>query len=272
MNILSVIVTNTRIELARRKAQTPYKALEFYPLYDRNPLPAIDFIFDRKRHGIISEIKKQSPSKGVINNSVNVVEVAKGYERAGASAISVLTENKYFGGQIEDLIAVKCAVNIPVLRKDFIIDEYQVVEAKAIGADIVLLIASVLAPNEIENLARFAKSLGLSVLLEVHDLRELKRSLNPYIDLVGVNNRNLKTFDVSIGRSLDLAPHIPMDFVKVSESGLSDPLVISELKSAGYEGFLIGESFMKHADPAAALETYIQQISRKERLNALLAS
>lgn len=258
MNILDKIVANTRKEVDLRKGDISIPELERSQLFGRTPLDVPEFM--RTKSGIIAEIKKKSPSKGIINDKIDVVEVGKGYEAVGASCISVLTDYEFFGGKMEYLTAVKRAVNIPVLRKDFIIDEYQILEAKAIGADMVLLIASCLDPATLNNLAMFAKSLGLYVLMEVHDREELDRSLNPFLDLVGVNNRNLKTFDVSVDLSIELAEHIPSEFLKVSESGLMDVSVIPKLKEAGYEGFLIGEAFMRHDDPSSELKKYIDQI------------
>lgn len=258
MNILDKIVANTRKEVDLRKGDISIPELERSQLFGRTPLDVPEFM--RAKSGIIAEIKKKSPSKGIINDKIDVVEVGKGYEAVGASCISVLTDYEFFGGKMEYLTAVKRAVNIPVLRKDFIIDEYQILEAKAIGADMILLIASCLDPATLNNLAMFAKSLGLYVLMEVHDREELDRSLNPFLDLVGVNNRNLKTFDVSVDLSIELAEHIPSEFLKVSESGLMDVSVIPKLKEAGYEGFLIGEAFMRHDDPSSELKKYIDQI------------
>ncbi len=260
MNILDEIVLNTRKEVEYRCEQRTIGALENEPLFDRTPLSLVDFIRDPSKSGIISEVKKKSPSKGVINDLIEVDEVAEGYETAGASAISILTDFKYFGGKMEYLTAARAKVNVPILRKDFMIDEYQVYEAKAIGADVILLIAACLTPAYLEHLAKLAKDLGLSVLLEVHDAHELNETLNSYVDAVGVNNRNLKTFEVAIQTSLELAPLIPDQYLKVSESGLKDGATIRQLKSAGYEGFLIGETFMKQANPAKALHSFIEDI------------
>lgn len=265
MNILDKIVANTLGEIAARKSQTSIADLEQSPFFNRTPLVVKDFIRDPAKSGIIAEIKKKSPSKGIINDKVDVVEVGVGYEAAGASCISCLTEFAFFGGKMEYLTAVKQAVNIPILRKDFMVDEYQVIEAKAIGADMILLIAACLTPSELENLAKLAKSLGLSVLMEVHDEEELARSINPYLDLVGVNNRNLKTFDVSVKTSIRLAELIPNEFLKVSESGLTDVSVIPSLKAVGYEAFLIGETFMREENPAKSLEAYIGKMKEESR-------
>lgn len=260
MNILDKIVANTANEVRERKQLVSVANLEAVIWFDRTPLSLKEFVLDPLKSGIIAEVKKKSPSKGVINDKVSVVEAATGYENAGASAISVLTDFEFFGGKMEFLTEVKEHVSVPVLRKDFIIDEYQLLEAKAIGADVILLIAACLEPNRLFELAKFAKSLGLSVLMEVHDLAELERSISPDLDAIGVNNRNLKTFDVSIQTSLDLVEKIPNDFVKISESGLSEPAVLKELKTAGYEGFLMGEAFMKTPNPGETMSVLVDQL------------
>ncbi len=227
---------------------------------DRDVLSVRNFMLSPDKSGIIAEIKKKSPSKGVTNDQVTIEEVAQGYEEAGVSAISVLTDHKYFGGSNRYLSRARSTVNVPILRKDFMVDEYQFVEAKSIGADFVLLIAAALEPEKLKRFAKLAKSLGLGVLMEVHNKEELDRSLCDELDLVGVNNRNLKTFDVSVDLSKELAEHIPGDFVKVSESGISDPSVIKDLKTYGYQGFLIGENFMKQPNPGEACKTFIDQL------------
>ena len=186
--------------------------------------------------------------------------MAKGYETAGACGMSVLTDGKYFGGSLDDLLTARASVQMPLLRKEFIIDEYQLLEAKAYGADVCLLIAACLTRNEIEHLSKFAKGLDLDVLLEVHNLEELEKSLMPSLDMLGVNNRNLKTFEVSLETSKVLSEKIPNDFVKVSESGISSVEAIKELKPFGYQGFLIGENFMKTEDPAKSAIEFIGQL------------
>lgn len=262
MTILDEIVANTRIEVAERKQHVSIADLEGTEAFGRTPYRLKEFLIDPSKTGIIAEIKKQSPSKGVINANVTVEEVGKGYEGAGASAISVLTDHKYFGGNMDYLKAVRKEVAVPILRKDFMVDEFQVIEAKSIGADIILLIAACLTKAEIQKLGGLAQSLGLSVLLEVHNEEELEKSICQEIDVVGVNNRNLKTFDVSIQTSLDLVDKIPDDFVKVSESGLKDGATIRTLKTAGYRGFLIGETFMKTEDPAKAMRDFVNEINK----------
>jgi len=254
MNILEEIILNTQKEVDERKAKVSLASLESTAYFQRNSLASLKAsLADASTSGIISEIKKKSPSKGIINDKVTVEEVGVAYEAAKASAISVLTDFKYFGGTMEYLQRVREKVTIPILRKDFMVDEYQVLEAKAIGADVILLIAAALTPQKLEDLAKFAKSIGLEVLMEVHNEEELNRSLNPYLDVVGVNNRNLKTFEVSVQTSIDLVEKIPDDFMKISESGLKDAETILSLKKVGYQGFLIGETFMKTDDPGEAL-------------------
>lgn len=263
-NILEEIIENTTAEVAVRKSQVSVSELEKSPFFARETLSLKDHLVMPGKSGIIAEIKKQSPSKGVINGDVTVTEVGVGYEANAASAISVLTDFKYFGGKSAYLTAVREKVNIPILRKDFMVDEYQILEAKAMGADVILLIAAALEPVHLFRLAAFAQTLGLEVLMEVHNAEELERSLCDDLDVVGVNNRNLKTFDVSIETSLDLVTKIPDQFRKISESGLSAADSILTLKKAGYEGFLIGETFMKTADPSAALQKLVQEIGVNE--------
>jgi indole-3-glycerol phosphate synthase len=209
--------------------------------------------------GIIAEFKRKSPSKGWIHEDADVVEVASGYCDAGAAGISILTDTPWFGGVVQDVLAARPHVSCPVLRKDFIIDEYQLFEAKSMGADVILLIAAALTVDECEKLAFKAKALDLEVLLEVHNKEELGHC-NDAVDMVGVNNRNLKTFEVSTAVSFELAPLIPDKFVKVSESGLSDTATLRELMAVGYQGFLMGETFMKHSDPAFELKKLISAL------------
>ncbi len=262
MNVLDRIVANTIKEVAERKGQVTIKALEESKYFNRKCYSICASLVDETKSGIIAEIKKQSPSKGIINSDVTVEEVGVGYAQYGASAISILTDFEFFGGKMEYLTAVRELVDVPILRKDFIIDEYQILEAKSIGADVILLIAACLEPKRLQELAKFAHSLGLEVLMEVHNLQELQVSINPYLDVVGVNNRNLKTFEVSVNTSLELFSEIPPDFRKISESGLKDGETIHKLKEAGYEGFLIGETFMRTPNPPLALGTLVEDLKR----------
>lgn len=258
MNILDKIVLNKKAEVIQAKENTTVKELEASPLFSRDTYSFKEFLLDPARTGIIAEFKRRSPSKGIINNNVGVVEVTNGYASAGASALSVLTDADFFMGTKSDLFKARQANTIPVLRKDFMIDEFQVIEAKSLGADIILLIAAILTPKEIDTLASLAKSLGLNVLLEVHNLEELQRSINPNIDAIGVNNRNLADFTVSVETSYKLGEHIPAEFLKISESAISDVDTIKGLKKAGFNGFLIGENFMKQADPGLAMKDFVE--------------
>lgn len=258
MNILDKIVLNKKAEVAEAKKETSIKSLEASALFNRQPYSFKDFLLDPTRTGIIAEFKRKSPSKGIINDKVSVEAVTTAYASAGASALSVLTDKDFFMGTKADLFKARQANNIPVLRKDFMIDEFQVIEAKSLGADVILLIASILTPAQIQTMASLAKSLGLNVLLEVHNLEELQRSLNPNLDAIGVNNRNLADFSVSVETSFELAKHIPAGFLKISESAISNTKVIKELKQAGFNGFLIGETFMKHENPGTAIQEFVK--------------
>jgi indole-3-glycerol phosphate synthase len=211
--------------------------------------------------GIIAEHKRRSPSRDNINSSLSVHNVALGYEKAGVCGMSVLTDQKYFGGSLEDLTAARAVCQLPLLRKEFIIDPYQLIEAKAHGADVILLIAAVLDRTQIKQLSETAQSLDLEVLLEVHNREELDKAIMPSLDMLGVNNRNLKTFEVSLETSKQLAEHIPGDFVKVSESGISSTAAIQSLKPFGYQGFLIGENFMKTNTPGIAAAEFIKTLT-----------
>jgi len=262
MNILETIITDKFREVAERKSLIPVKLLEKSTFFDGKVVSMKKYVTDPEKFGIIAEFKRKSPSKGLINGAASVEQVSIGYMQAGASALSILTDQEYFGGSSEDLKVARKFNLCPILRKDFVVDEYQIIEAKSIGADCVLLIAAALEPEKLKSLAYFAKSLGMEVLLEVHDLEELKKSLNDGVDLVGVNNRNLKTFDVSIDTSLELVTAIPSSFVKISESGISDPKTLIELKKAGFDGFLIGENFMKSSRPEQAAYNFIQEFKK----------
>lgn len=258
MTILDKIVIQKKEVIKLSKERTSIAELEASPLFARPTYSFREFLLAPERTGIIAEFKRRSPSKGIINDKVSVEDVTTGYAAAGASAVSVLTDTEFFMGKTEDLIAARAVNQIPLLRKDFMIDEYQVLEAKAMGADIILLIAAILTPAEIETLGSLAKSLGLNVLLEVHNLEELQRSINPNVDAVGVNNRNLADFTVSVETSFQLANHIPLEFLKVSESAISDVETIKQLKLAGFNGFLIGENFMRQENPGKAMAEFVK--------------
>jgi indole-3-glycerol phosphate synthase len=260
MTILDKIIAHKRHEVAEQQAKTPVGELVKSPYFERPTLSLSAALRRPDRVGVIAEHKRKSPSKGTINANVTVEEVTTGYVRAGASALSVLTDFEFFGGKNEDLGIARSLNEVPILRKDFTIGEYQILEAKSIGADAILLIAAVLTPAEVRHLSTFARSLGLETLLEIHDHSELGHICDT-VDAVGVNNRNLADFTVDVRRSLELAPHIPDEFVKVSESGLSDPAAVLELRAAGFQGFLIGESFMKMERPGEVCEEFIYLLS-----------
>lgn len=259
MNILDLIITDKKIEVNQRKNLFPLAYWESSPLFERKT-KSLAKSLKASNSGIIAEHKRRSPSKQNINNSLSVEEVAKGYENAGVCGMSILTDGKYFGGSLDDLTIARAVSDFPLLRKEFIIDEYQIIEAKAFGADAILLIAAILSPQEILSFSKTAKSLGLDVLLEVHNLNELEKSIMSSIDLIGVNNRNLKTFKVSLETSRSLAEKIPAEFVKVSESGISEVASIKKLKALGYQGFLVGENFMKTDNPGLAAKNFINQL------------
>ena len=259
MHILEKIVGAKQKELDLKKKLIPISELERSPLFERSSI-SLKKNLTNSASGIIAEHKRRSPSKPLINNSLSVEDVIKGYSNAGVSGISVLTDGQFFGGSLDDLLLARAATETPLLRKEFIIDEYQLYEAKANGADVVLLIAAILTKEQIEQFSRLANTLNLEVLLEVHDEEELKRSLIPDIDMIGVNNRDLKTFQVSIETSKRLAAMIPREYLKVSESGINDPEKILELKDFGYQGFLIGEHFMKTDNPGTSAQIFIKDL------------
>ena len=264
MNILDQIIEFKRKEVAERKTLYPAKLLEQAHNFS---LPVISLkasLLRQDKTGIITEIKRKSPSKGVINADVSIERISKGYVEAGASALSILTDKEFFGGSNEDLITARKFNSCPILRKEFIIDEYQIVEAKSIGADAILLIAAVLSPKEIKQFTEYAHSLGLEVLMEVHDEPELKNNLSAGVDLIGVNNRDLKTFTLSIETSKRLAPMIPSEVIKVSESGIESPEGIIELKKYGFKGFLIGQTFMQDSRPERAALKFMEELKRVE--------
>ncbi len=264
MTILDEIIAQKRVEVAQRREATPISVLEQMPDFKRQCLSARDAVQEFRSTGIIAEFKRKSPSKGIINDQADVSTTTQGYVRAGAAVLSVLTDEPFFGGTPADLQAARLAnPETPILRKDFIVDRYQLLEAKAWGADVVLLIAACLTPEEVAELSLQAHDLSMQVLLEVHDEDELDRSLNVNVDLVGVNNRDLKTFVTSIDTSLRLVERIPDTFAKITESGLHDADTMLTLFRAGFDGFLIGEAFMKTTDPAATLQTLVTDFTSR---------
>jgi len=258
MNILDKIVFDKRREVEIKKSTLPIDFLMSSPLFIRKIFSLKESV--KKGSGIIAEFKRRSPSKDLINNESSVIDVVKGYKKAGVSGISILGDTKYFGGSLEDLVQARNSVDVPILRKEFIIDVYQIYEAKAYGADAILLIAAILTKNEIFTFSKQAKELGLDVLLEIHNEEELIKSNLTNVDLVGVNNRNLKTFEVSLEYSKRLSKLIPKEKVKISESGISSIEAINELKNYGFQGFLIGENFMRTKNPGEEAIRFLKEL------------
>ncbi|HEY4154903.1 MAG TPA: indole-3-glycerol phosphate synthase TrpC [Puia sp.] len=260
-NILEGIIAYKKEEVRQRKSEAPVKELEKSRHFSRLVFSLKKALNDPAKTGIIAEFKRRSPSKGIIHPDASVERVTAAYAQYGASAISVLTDTVSFGGSAEDLMIARLNP-LPILRKDFTIDEYQITEARAMGADAILLIAACLSPAQTERLAAFAKASGLETLLEIHQESELTH-LCDAVDVIGINNRDLKTFTVDINRSIELLKHLPAGKPVIAESGIRDAETICTLKSAGFNGFLIGEQFMKESDPAIAFASFVDQLKRK---------
>jgi indole-3-glycerol phosphate synthase len=260
MTILDSIVAHKRKETAERKQRYPTKILEQNIYFSTPTISLKNSLLVKDTSGIIAEIKRKSPSKGIIHDDVSIERISTGYVQAGATALSILTDKEFFGGTNDDLLTARKFNNCPILRKEFIIDEYQLIEAKSIGADIVLLIAAILTPEEINRFTRMAQSLCMEVILEVHTADEINKNVGCGVDVIGVNNRNLKTFETDINLSKDLSNQIPKGIIKISESGISSPAMINELKKYGYDGFLIGEIFMKHKHPEKAAKIFMDEL------------
>lgn len=257
MNILDKIIAHKRKEVEERKDAVSVNELESRPFFSRATLSPMAFL--KERTGIIAEFKRRSPSKGVINDRVSVTDVTRGYVAAGASCLSVLTDGSFFGGSSGDLEDARVNA-VPILRKDFIIDEYQIVEARSMGADMVLLIAACLSPSEVRRLAEFAVSLELEPMLEIHSEDELAHICDATM-LVGVNNRDLKTFTVDVERSIRLSRRLPSDRLLIAESGIDRVETVRYMREAGFRGFLMGEHFMKEQDPAIAFASFVKQLN-----------
>lgn len=261
MNILEEIAAHKQKEVRERKSLFPVKLLEKSIFFNSTPISLKKYLLRNDLSGIIAEFKRRSPSKGFINKYADVERTTIGYMQAGASALSVLTDANYFGGKNEDLSTARKFNFCPILRKDFVVDEYQVIEAKSIGADAILLIAAILSKEQIISLHKVASNLGMEVLLEIHASEEIGKAVQG-IELVGVNNRDLKTMKVSLQTSLDLAMKLPPAVIKISESGIHSAEQIAQLKDAGYSGFLMGEFFMKHSRPEQACMNFIKEIKQ----------
>lgn len=258
--ILDEIVANSKDEVSKQKLNIPLSELQskLDLSIARNSLS--DRLKSFGASGIVAEFKRRSPSKGVINDRVQPEIVTKGYSDAGASGLSVLTDGKYFGGSTADFTAARNANPLtPLLRKDFMVDEYQLFESRLLNTDVILLIAAVLEKEEISRFTAIAHELGMEVLLELHDESEIGK-IDKQIDLIGINNRNLKDFKVDMDRSLKLLDRLPANAVKISESGLSDPVTVDFLRKRGFQGFLMGENFMKSENPATACHDFISRL------------
>lgn len=258
-DILETIVNYKKQEVALRKEKISVKEMESSSAFSRSCFSLAKSLIDKNKTGIITEFKRCSPSKGMINEKAEVEEVTKKYTDYGASGLSVLTDEHFFKGN--DLDLKKARTNkIPILRKEFIIDEYQVIEARSIGADVILLIAECLEKGEIKRFAKLAKELGMEVLLEMHSELQLDK-ISSDITLVGINNRDLKTFKVDINRSIQLSEKLPDGMLKIAESGIDNPDTIRKMKQAGFDGFLIGEYFMKQQDQGEAFREFVEKIN-----------
>ena len=259
MSILDKIIQNKFKETEERKSLYPVKLLERSIYFETKPVSLKHYILRPDKNGIIAEFKRKSPSKGMINEYASIEKISIGYMQAGASALSILTDKEFFGGKSEDLTIARKLNYCPILRKDFIIDEYQIIESKSIGADAILLIAAILDKQKVKLFTETAKSLGLEVIIEIHSEDELD-AINEKADIIGVNNRDLKSFEVNTNISKKLAEKISSDFLKIAESGISNPQTIYELRSFGYKGFLIGEAFVKTSSPENACAGFIKEL------------
>jgi indole-3-glycerol phosphate synthase len=261
-NILEEICDNKRQEVARQKEAVSLTQLEDAIAVQSRQTISFKQALINSDSGIIAEFKRRSPSKGWINQNANVQCVVKAYEDAGACAISCLTDEKYFGGSFSDFhIARDLIRKIPLLRKDFIVDEYQIYQSKTMGADVILLIAACLTQEESLHFSKIAHELEMEILLEIHNQAELAY-IQPNIDVVGINNRDLKTFHTDIQRTIELAHQIPAEYVKISESGISEPETVIQLRKEGFKGFLMGENFMKAENQAKTLLDFIEKVNR----------
>ncbi len=261
MTILDKIIAFKKKEVAKIKAEVPVKKLVESPSFGRTTFSLKKSLLEVGSTGIIAEYKRQSPSKGIINDKATIADVTNGYLDANVAAQSILTDTSFFGGTMADLMEAR-VINQqkPILRKDFIVDGFQILEAKAIGADVILLIASCLTSAEIKNYGNLALDIGMEVLYEVHTQEDLDKINDLDNKIIGINNRNLKTFEVDLENSIKLANQIPDTSIKISESGISDPRIITGLKEYGFQGFLIGENCMKEENPGEACMEFISQL------------
>ena len=259
-DILQEIIATKRAEVDRRKRETDLQALYRQAETPRTTRHSLREALRSSSTGIISEFKRRSPSKGWINRDADVQSVVRAYQQAGATALSVLTDTPYFGGTDDDLRAARQACSLPILRKDFTIDEFQLVESRVLGADAVLLIAAALTREQCRRFAEIAHQLELEVLLEIHDQSELDY-YSEYVDVLGVNNRNLGSFHTDVANSFRLIEQMPREATPISESGISNPDTVKELRTIGFKGFLIGENFMKTDAPGDSLKSFINALN-----------
>jgi len=260
--ILDEIVSNRRAEVNSLKNSFPLSEVKILIDFNYKCNSLCKALTINGARGIIAEFKRRSPSKGIINDKLLPSIVTKGYADAGASGLSVLTDEKYFGGNSNDLLAAREANPlIPILRKDFMIDEYQIYEARMLKADVILLIAAVLECETISDFTSIAHELGMEVLLELHDESELEK-IDYHVDMIGINNRNLKDFSVNLDQSIKLLEKLPKKTIKISESGLKDPEMVNHLREKGFRGFLMGENFMKTNNPAESCRDFILKLTQ----------
>ena len=257
MTILDKIIERKKQEVAESKTKTSLEQLKDSEFFGRKTFSLKKTL--KSKSGIITEFKRQSPSKGIINDKISPLEVVSAYEKFGASAISILTDSDFFGGSFEDILSVRNQISIPILRKDFMIDEYQFYEAKSIGTDVILLIASCLSPIQVSEFTELANQLNLEVLLEIHSEEELVH-INKNVDFVGINNRNLKDFKVDLQHSVNLKNQLPNDILSIAESGIYNEEDFKFLRDKGFDGFLMGEYFMKNDNPGKKFGEFIQEV------------
>ncbi len=271
MNKLSEIIACKRQEVVEQKSLYPVRLLEKSPFFNTTPVSLKHYLSRSDKSGIIAEFKRKSPSCGWINQTASVEQVSIGYMQAGAAALSVLTDQPFFGGSRQDLTIARKFNYCPILRKDFIVDEYQIIESRSIGADAILLIAAVLDPASLRAFTSLALGLGMEVLVEIHEAPEIERSITSGTSLVGVNNRDLKSLEVNLETSFRLADLLPKEMLKISESGIHTPQDMQALSACGYSGFLIGESFMRSSKPENACKIFIDSLYSSDNMSNRVA-
>jgi indole-3-glycerol phosphate synthase len=261
MNLLEKIVEHKFDEIATRKREIGVSSLHDAELFQRETISIIQALNRRPFFSIIAEIKRSSPSAGEMNMTIQPEQLARQYARHGASAISVLTDQRFFNGTLNDLKAVRQAVSVPLLRKEFIIDEYQIAEAKAFGADAILLIAGILETSQLDEYFEAARSYGLESLIEIYEEKELEKIDFDKMNLIGVNNRDLRTLEIDVNRTIRIAKHIPAGSTLVSESGIKSSADLKRLKDSGIHAALVGELFMISHDPGGVLSRMLQEVN-----------